>query len=151
VPPELLDALRACLALGMLGPRGDTLHLSVAHPPRAEQVAARRAVLAALLRAYGPMRLYLVDDGDDPGLPRAGDAHLVSAAADLAALDATALHVGAWLLLASRHAAPLALLGGRDVYRTPVLAELCATGDLDAAVASYWDDREWLIAARPLR
>lgn len=140
--PELLDALRACLALGMLGPRGDTLHLAVAFPPREEQLAARRRVLAALLLAYGPMSLFLVE-ADDP--------IRVTAATDLVALeDAAELHVGAWLLVRSRHADPRALLGGRDIYRTPVLAELCASGDLDAAVASFWDDREWLIAARPL-
>lgn len=141
MPPELLDALRACLALGMLGPRGDTLHLAIAFPPRGEQLAARRRVLAALLEAYGPMSLFLVE---------ADDAITVSPATNLAALEDAELHVGAWLLLRSRHADPRALLGGRDVYRTPVLAELCASGDLDAAVASFWDDREWLIAARPL-
>lgn len=141
--PELLTALRACLALGMLSPHRETLHLRIQFPPRPEELTARRAVLAALLRAYGPMALYLADGG--------GRAIPVDTTTDLAHLEETELHVGAWLLLASRHADARAALDadGRDPFRTPVLAELCARGELDAAVASYWDDREWLVAARP--
>jgi len=90
VPPELLDALRACLALGMLGPRGETLHLAVAFPPREEQLAARRRVLAALLEACGPMSLFLVE---------ADEAIAVTAATDLAALEDAELHVGAEIAL----------------------------------------------------
>lgn len=147
--PALLDALRACIALDLLGQRGDTLHLTLPYPASPPQRAARRAVLAALLAAYGPMTLFLVDD-EPLDLPRAGDGWRVDAGTDLAALEDAALHVGAWLLVRSRHDDPRPLLGGRDLYRTQVLADLCARGDLDAAIASFWNDLEWLLVARPI-
>lgn len=152
--PELLAALRGCQSLGILGPYGDLLHIAVSYPPGFIRLAARRGVLEAIVRGYGPLKLVIEDPEDREGLDALGiieieGGRLIPPDVDLDALELAALHVGGWLLYRSRHPDLLPLIGDRDVLRTPVLAELAVSGDIDVALAAFFDDREWLLALPP--
>ncbi len=153
ISEETLDRLRALEALGALHRRAaHLLYLDCPFFCGEECLAARRGFLAALVRERAPLRLQVADpegdaaDLDRLGLAIDGPARLVTVDTDLAALDDASLHQGGWLLYRSRHPDLRALLGDRDPCRSLVLGELLGAGEVELAIASFWNDREWLIA-----
>jgi hypothetical protein len=152
IPEEVWRPLRRLAILGRLQPRAtDLYHVDC---DDRDCRALRFELLGALARHLGPLRLQVADpegdaaDLDRLGLAVDGAARLVTATTDLAALDDASLHQGGWLLYRSPHADLGALLGDRDPIRSLVLAELLHARELDAVVASFWNDREWVVGLR---
>jgi hypothetical protein len=152
IPEDVLEPLRRLHALGALEGRGELVGVACPFGADARVLAARRDLLGALLRHLAPMRLEVAQPEDDAaaleavGVLRDGPSFRVEAGVDLDALDRAALHVGAWFLFRSPHASIEPLLGGLDPFRSEVLADVVRRGDAALVVASFYDDREWLIA-----
>lgn len=153
IPDDVLAPLTALHELRALEGRGDhLLYLTCSFPCDPRILEARRALLAALLRHHAPLRLQVADpegdaaDLDGLGLARDGASRLLFADADLEALDRVSLHVGAWLMHKSQADDLYVVLGDRDPFRSMVLDELVRRGEASLVVASFYDDREWLIA-----